>query len=244
MEKMIQGSLEVKNSNIEPYDIELSALEPIEMVNSQQQLIVWCDSKLIYLKRESADLKAAYEHAIEHKYKSSTLKSQYEKSIKKIEYYEKIKAALLEGYYIVPNFPIQMFAIKTNRKRVKGRSAYKFDDHKQDCVVLAIGEGEYKNPFPLVERQNSITEGGKEIQSAGSRASDWDDIDFPITMAKPKIMEATTNAMALKIFDQIGVMPATRNEDPVIIGQIIRKSGYITKTVSFMIAWHLDTNVL
>ncbi len=74
MEKITKGSLEVRNSNIEPNDIELSAFEPIEMVNSQQQLITWCDAKLIYLKKESDELKAAYEHAVEHKYKSSVLK--------------------------------------------------------------------------------------------------------------------------------------------------------------------------
>jgi hypothetical protein len=64
-------------------------------------------------------------------------------------------------------------------------------------------------------------------------------------MAKPEIMNATAAAMRMKIFDQIGVMPHTRKkEDPVIIGQIIRKVGYTKHTVSFMIAWHLNTNVI
>ncbi len=150
----------------------------------------------------------------------------------------------MEGYYIVPNFPIQMFAIKTNRRRVHVRSNSVNSDHQQQCVILSIGKGDYKNPFPLVERRYAKYNGDEKIESSMSQASDWDDIDFPITMAKPKIMEATTRAMALKIFDQIGVMPVTRNEDPVIIGQIIRKSGYMTKTVSFMIAWHLNTNMI
>lgn len=241
----VNGTIEIKNSNIDTRDIELSAFEPIEMINSQQQLILWCDSKLIYLKRESHDLNEAYEHAKKNKYKTSLLKSQYERSIKKIAYYEKIKAALLEGYYIVPNFPIQMFAIKTNRKFVKTTSKDRWSDHQQGAIVLSIGEGEYKNPFPIVERENAIYDGqGKKVQDARSWASDWDTIDFPITMAKPQIMKATTRAMALKIFDRIGVMPATRNEDPVIVGQIMQKNGPIVKIVSFMIAWHLNTNMI
>lgn len=243
--------MEVTTQNFSPVllpnDIELTALVPIEMVNAQQQLITWCDSKLMYLKNESNDLLGAYEHAKKAKWKSGTLYSQYNKSLKKISYYEKVKAALLEGYYIVPNFPIQMFAIKTKSKIVKGHSwSYWDGNFSQSAQELNIGSGEYKNPVPIIERHSSIWDKEKamETKKAESFPVDWDEMEFPITMAKPKIMEATSRAMALKIFDRIGIMPATRNDDPVIIGQIFRKNGYIEKTVSFMIAWHLDTNIL
>jgi len=64
-------------------------------------------------------------------------------------------------------------------------------------------------------------------------------------MCKPQIMEATSRAMALKIFDRFGVFPPTQDDDPVILGQIVHKAGqYRTKIVSFLIAWHLNTNVL
>lgn len=80
-----------------------------------------------------------------------------------------------------------------------------------------------------------------------SYPTEWDQFEFPINMAKPKIMSVTQTTLALKVFDRIGVMPSVRRkkEDPVIIGQIIHKRGPAsTQIVSFMIAWHLNTNML
>jgi hypothetical protein len=225
-------------------DIELTAMQPVEMINAQQQLITWCDLKLSSLRHESDELKLSYEHARKMHWKHTTLQNQYNKSVKRIQYYEKMKAAMLQGYYIVPNFPIQMFAIKTKGRLLAMDTNSYWGDKTQSEQELPIGEGEYKNPFPIVERKVGRSENGKEIEKPFSYASDWDEFEFPITMAKPKIMEATSYAMALKIFDRIGIMPAAKKEDPVIIGQIINKNGYRDKVVSFMIAWHLNTNVL
>ncbi len=213
------------------------------MVVAQRQLIAWCEKKIEVVRLETDELQAAAEHAKKMKWKSGTLESQYRKSVKLVEYYEKIKAALLAGYYIVPNFPIEIFAIrKKYGRRPKGHSTQYWGSHQQDAMELPAGEGEYKNPVPIVERIASTTD-----NKAESYPTDWDEMVFPITMSKAPIMEATSTAMGLKVFDQIGVMPATRRkkEDPVIIGQIFHKSGaYTSKTVSFMIAWHLNTNML
>lgn len=225
-------------------NLELTATVPMEMVNAQQQLITWCDGKLKALRFESNELKGATEHAKQMKWKSATLQNQYNKSLRKISFYEKMKAALLEGFYIVPNFPIQMFAIKTKKKFVYGHSWSYWGEFEQNAQELAQGEGEYKNPFPIVSRVTSEHKDGKEIRKAESEAVDWDEFEFPLTMARPQIMEATSRAMALKIFDRIGIMPAHKKDDPVIIGQIFNKNGWNEKIVSFMIAWHLNTNVL
>lgn len=60
-------------------------------------------------------------------------------------------------------------------------------------------------------------------------------------------MNATAEAMALKVFDQIGICQPTRNAgitrkgDPLIIGQILgKREGWSQKCVSFIIAWHLN----
>lgn len=81
--------------------------------------------------------------------------------------------------------------------------------------------------------------------------AEWREVDFPITMAKPEIMQATTRAMALKIFDQFGILPAEANRtgprpkgDPLVVAQIIDPRPTSDRRVTFMIAWHLDTRVL
>lgn len=224
-------------------DTELTAMIPQEMVNAQQQLITWCDSKLYVLKLELKDLSEATDHAKKMKWKFSTLQSQVTKSLKRISYYEKIKAALLEGYYIVPNFPISMFAIRTKKNYPeKDYSNSYWDNHEQESQELKIDSGDYKNPFPISYTKTFKDEKGEEKKQYYAGA--WDDFEFPVTMAKPSIMQATSRAMALKIFDQIGIMPAEKKQDPVIIGQIKLKTSYSFKVVSFMIAWHLNTNVL
>lgn len=227
-------------------NIQLTATIPSEMVAAQQQLITWCESKILSINAEAKELYDAVEHAKRSKWKHSTLANQYNRSIRRLTFYQKMKAALLEGYYIVPNFPIQMFAIRTTKQCPKGHSWNYWGIHEQDAQALKINEGEYKNPRPLVDRISELrhTTTNTVTRKSESYPVGWDDLEFPITMAKPEIMQATSRAMALKVFDQIGVFPPTKNDDPVILGQIILKEGYRSKTISFMIAWHLNTNVL
>lgn len=222
-------------------DLELTATQPIEMLNAQQHLIVWCDLKIASLVSQAAELHEATEHAKLMKWKSSTLERQHDRCVRRISYYSKVKAALLAGYYIIPNFPITLFAIRTHKKNPTGQSTSYWARVEQGAKELPINEGEYRNPNPLVEDRN-----WKDGDRSGvvRTAKEWDDIEFPITMAKPEIMKATSKAMELRIFDRVGIMPASKNDDPVIIGQIFHKSGGREKVVSFMIAWHLNTNVL
>lgn len=227
-------------------DLELTAVIPSEMVASQQQLIAWCEKKIVATREESEELGEAVDHAKKNKWKSGTLQTQHNRSVKRVEYYEKIKLALEAGFYIVPNFPIEMFAIrKQHNRKPKGYSASQWGSHQQNQAELPAGEGEYKNPYPLVVREREQLADGK-IHTA-SYPTDWDDLEFPLNMAKPQIMSVTQTALAIKIFDRVGVMPSVRKkkEDPVIIGQIVHKgAGRSEKIVSFMIAWHLNTNVL
>lgn len=224
-------------------DIELTATLPHEMIVAQQKLITWCDGKIQIIRTESVELKDAYEHAKEMKWKYTALQNQYNKSVKRISYYEKIKEALLAGYYIVPNFDVEIFAIRTNREkplRCLSESRWGRIRDEQPAHDMPLGEGDYVNNRPIIYSQK-IEDNKKEYW-----AESWQDIEFPVTMAKPIIMEATTQAMRQKIFDRFGVFPSTRKKtDPVIIGQIVHKeSQFKERIVSFMIAWHINTNVI
>lgn len=228
-------------------DLQLTAKTPAEMLTAQAHLIEWCDKKLTGLIADAKELEEATSYAKKNKWKWQVHDRHWKIALKRVSFYEKMKAALLEGFYIVPNFHVQIFSIKTNRKNPE--SKYRTDDNwstrdkKQDCVILKIGEGDYKNPFPIVESEAYRDE--QQLQHTNTWATEWDELEFPVTMAKPEIMQATNRAMALKIFDEIGVFPPTRKEDPVIIGRIKLKTGaYSEKVVSFMIAWHINTNML
>lgn len=231
-------------------DIQLTASLPGEMVQSQQTLIAWMDKKIAVCAEEEKELFEAYEHAKKQAWKWTVIKRHADLARKRTEYYIKIKAALENGYYIVPNFPIELFAIRTDKKNpLKMISIYQWGNsqRQQSAMELPAGKGEYKNPRPITDSQDHerMLKDGKTDVVTNYWAEDWQEIEFPITMAKPEIMELTSRAMALEVFDQIGILPGVRkNDDPVIIGQIIRKFGNQTKIVSFMIAWHLNTNMI
>lgn len=226
-------------------DIQLTATTPDQMVQSQQSLIAWFEKKIARLKEEAWDLEKEKLIAKRNKWRTAAFDRHHKIALKRVDYYVKIREALLDGYFIVPNFPVDLFALRTTAKNVKpDKINYWSTVHfEQKTSGLPMGEGEYKNPAPLTMQRDYTDANGK--QGRWYWAEDWKEMEFPLSMAKPVIMEATERAMALKVFDRFGIMPSTqRNDDPMIIGQITKTEGYRTKIVSFIIAWYLDTKVL
>lgn len=234
-------------------ELEVSAFTPQEMLSANEALILWCQKKIAAVKSDAAELLSAYKQAVERKWKSSTLKRHADIASKRVTFYEKIKAALENGFYIVPNFPVDVFAIRTDRdKPLRKLTIGSYESggwpFKQSPAMLPAGEGEYKPCDPLIST-NKTTDGVAPNKKTTfiEEATGWGDIDFPLQMAKPKIMEATGRAMALKIFDQFGLFAAGTG-DPIIVGEIIDParpwSPQNAKRITFIIAWHLDTKTL
>ena len=231
-------------------ELEVTAHNSTEMGKAQDALIKWCDHKIAALKVEFEELNEAYHQAHKNKWKSGTLKKHALLADKRVTFYGKFKAALEAGFVVVPNFPVEMFAIRTEKGHPTRYVAPNHwnTTHRQRPDGLGIGEGEYKNPFPVVRGCEARRDAqGKEIERAYWWADDWKELEFPLSMAKPTIMEATTRAMALKIFDDFAILPeSSRNKDPMIIARIRdpRSTKYKERVISFIVAWHLNTRVL
>lgn len=233
-------------------EIEVSAATPNEMAQSQSALIEWAQRKIALVKAEAKELREAYDIAVKRKWKSATLLRHAELADKRLVFYDKLKSALEHGYIIVPSFPVQVFAVRTERKNpLRLLSTSWSHSHEQKAQTLPPEEGEYKNPFPVVHERDMSAALSAEEKARGKTlkefwAEGWDAFEFPANMAKPKIMEATDRAMALKIFDDLGVLPGTRkNVDPIIVARIKMPGGtYQDRFVSFLIAWHLDTSTI
>lgn len=236
-------------------ELQVSAFTPQEMLDANQSLIRWCDRKIMSMRAEATELLEAFNQAVEKKWKSSTLKRHADIAEKRVSFYEKIKDALKQGYYIVPNFPIDVFAIRT--KKDKPRRCLTIGTYepsswnlKQSPQLLPTGEGDYKPSTPLSTTEKDITKEGNNTKTTFFKeATEWGDVEFPIQMAKPTIMEAVSRAMAFKIFDQIGLL-AQGTGDPVIVGEIVDprsvniRHNQNSKRVTFIIAWHLDTRTI
>jgi len=100
-------------------NIQLVATKPEDMTIAQGKLSEWLKAKVEICKRDAADMKENLRIAEESGWKAGTFKRQAGIALKRVEFYEKCLAAVEAGYVIVPNFPVDIFAIRTTRRPVR-----------------------------------------------------------------------------------------------------------------------------
>jgi hypothetical protein len=231
------------------------AVNATEMKNATAGIKKWLEAKLLSIDAEIVQLQETLDAAIRHKWKSSGFKSQLQREKYKQMYYQKLLAAVHAGYTIVPSMECEMFAIRVKREKPIETAHYLDTRWEANARIsdeseqrLPIGEGRYESPKQLVTNKKWDTKNDKNeiVHHHLQKAVEFADMEFPLAIAHPLVMDATAAAMALKIFDRIGVVN-NRNQsrgDPIVLGQITRKDGYSTKTASFLIAWYLDPRTL
>jgi hypothetical protein len=100
--------------------------------------------------------------------------------------------------------------------------------------------------WPGTAPKNAKEEFGKEAKIRETRPISFAEVHFPLIAARPAVMDAAQRAMALGLFDQMGIC-AERKGDPLIIGQTLLppvNGRTPRKMASFLIAWHLNLNDL
>lgn len=233
-------------------DFTVIATSPAAMETAQKSLILWAARKIQAVKTEIAEAVEQHGIAKAHKWSTTAWAGQIRKHEKRAEFYRKIKMALEAGYYIVPPFPIDVFAIRTAKAFPKRMDSTHPNNHDQPAQILPAGEGRYVDPRPIRKSYEEPTKqrDGTIKSVTNYYAREFQDADFPFKLAKAEIREATDAAMGLKVFDRIGVLPRTRAPDPVVCGQIFapNQPGYYSqdsmKSVTFFVAWWLDTKTL
>ncbi len=236
----------------EPMDFTVIAHSPKEMERAQRSLILWAARKIQAIKQDIAETETELQQAVERKWNASGWRRELSKKQNCAEFYRKIKMALEAGYYIVPPFPMDVFAIRTNKALPKRMDSQHRDNHDQLPQALPIGEGRYVDPKP--ERWSYPN---REKKSDGTfrdltyyYAHDFKDAGFPFKLAKAEIRAATDAALALKVFDQVGVLPRVRAPDPIVCGQILYPNIKLyrhyehNKAITFFVTWWLDTKTL
>lgn len=240
-------------------DFTVIAQSPREMEAAQLNLIAWAERKAGLIERELREAAEQLRIAIGRKWKTTAWRSEVRKHQNRIEFYKKVKAALEAGYYIVPPFPIDIFAIRVDRSHPHRRDQISANNHDQPAQVLPQGEGRYVDPRPFVASRvqtdtkivNHQTGETKQVPVKYHYATEYDEVDFPFKLARAEIKDTTLKAMALKIFDQIGVLPRVRKPDPIVCGQILfpNKKVYAWNPhnqngLTFFVAWWLDTKTI
>lgn len=225
-------------------DVVVLARNPEEMADAQQGLLVWADQKLAGLRHELAEAQENLDIAKTMKIRTEGWRRQVNLRKKRITYYEKAKTALEQGFCIIPDFPVQLIAVRTDKKKPP-RAVPKYTEPSVDPAMIPQGEGRYVSDRPVVNEWTTMNGEGKEVTH--QTAVNFDDVDFPFKTVRPQILADLSRAVKLKLFDEIGVLPATarRGGDPVLVGRIKRKEGaYNEKVMTFLITWWVDTRTL
>ena len=227
-------------------DIVVLARDPQEMANAQQGLIDWMDRKVAGLKVELAEAEENLTTAKRMKVRTEGWVRVIRRAQSRVTYYEKARTALGEGYCIIPDLPVQLIAVKTTRKRPpqKWHHGGVWQVPEARAMTLPEGEGRYVDAQVEAESREVVIE-GKDCTRTESQAIEFLDVDFPFKVVKPQILLGLEAAMKRKLFDEIGVLPATnRGGDPILVGRIKRKEGYNEQVMTFLIAWWIDTSDL
>lgn len=226
--------------------LQLQAVNGQQMVDAHSQMRDWILAKIATLQRDLMEEMDAREIARRNKWATKRHDRKIKEYGKRILFFQKIDAALEAGFVIVPNFGMDIFAIRTDRDRparneVNGSS---WGVSAQSARVLPVGEGEYRNPQTDVDTDEYRSADGKEISRKSYAVGGWAAVDFPFALAKPALMDRTAEAMALKCFDEIGVVhdSGVVKGDPYIIGRI--KNPGKRPSISFFIGWFFDPSAL
>jgi hypothetical protein len=196
--------------------------------------------------------------AVERKWATAAFRRRISMLGKRIEFYEKIEQALLAGFVIVPNFEMNVFAIRTTKGSPdhlrRDTSSWQRGDFRQPTQTLPAGEGEFVNP-ELSEFGSSYettdSDGKKVTQHYKQSFGGFQDINFPIVLAKPVVMSKSAEAMAARVFDEIGIARdsgaaphrGARAGDPFVLGRC-RNPRKNRPDITFFIGWLFDPSRL
>jgi len=202
-------------------ETHLVACNPVEMHEARGDLKAWVEQKLATLARDIVEANAALNEARNNNWGTAALTSARNRAVDDETFYFKVLQAVEAGHTIIPEFPIEIFAVRrheADRSRevvfnnaVNARDTFLGEPVRTDCAPA--GAGEYRNPQPWTSSstRENLAPGAKErneprwYTSVYRSANPVGPISFPSMTARSPIMRATAKAMKEKVFDQIGV---------------------------------------
>lgn len=232
----------------------LFAVSPEGVGREQAELRSWLAVKIHRLHQDQEEAEECAEIAGKAKQKAGPFRRLAKKLGKQAIYYEKIGAAIDADYLILPNFSLDLFAVRVQHERPVAGARYEgvgqIMDRDQGGGALPQGEGRYVAPEPFIEHvRDGETPTGHTYEIWA--ASEYDAVAFPVIAVKPAVMAATAKAQAHKLFDEIGLCMDSGSGcgDPIVAGRIIDKTrvgrGNVSfRSVTFFVAWWLDPESL
>lgn len=231
---------------------QLVAVDGPQLKTAHAKMIEWAKEQQSKCDVEKAGEEENLRIAEERKWSTTHFKKRITALARRRVFFEKIELALHAGYVIVPNFEMTVFAIRTAAETPRvARSSTSWGSLSGPASQqLPAGEGDYKNPDVdtfRVDEKVPDGKGGTREQVRRWTSDEFKELDFPIALAKPVLMTKTAEAMAARIFDEVGVAVDTarsggwrgnRRGDPFILGRI--RNPQKRADVTFFIGWYFD----
>lgn len=229
--------------------------DPQELHQGHLALMEQIDHKIIVAKADAKSAAEMKDQMLAAKMDVAAANKLHKRATERVGYLIRVKSALAEGYFMLPDMPGEIIAVRTDE--TKSNRNRQFRETWNIAAVkakhsLAMGEGEYVSENPAVETQRVEVEKTKyngekyletvtERRAASLRSMDSLDARF----MKPQIVSRLSKALALKLFDEIvcvGGSSATavkgrKDRDPIVLGRIITD----TTVTAFLIAWFVDS---
>lgn len=218
-------------------NITVVAENTMQLQEANNQLIEFFKGKMTGLEKDAKEIGDSIVESLNAGFDTKKLKGQQTKLRNKLVYYDKIINALQRGYTIIPAvWQGISIAVKTDSVNVPNKNSnYRGSSElNMKAKRLPVGEGRYVCPETIVGH-DTYCDGDKE-KNLYFPIEIKEEIELPISLAKPQLIAATKSAMQHKVFDAIQVVD--HGGDPMVIG-VINGQGY--KQVCFLIAWWLDT---
>jgi hypothetical protein len=232
---------------------QVVAYSPTELATAQLTVRGWCAENIRHLLAERREAEANLETAKASKWRTDPFRKIVNKCGRRIEYYKKLGAAIKLGYMIVPNFDMELFAVRTSKAKPRHeKSRWQHERFPQIGETLPEGEGRYVDETPY--RRSQTYQEGVNAKGEPVKVTDYwptkfdEELAFPVALVKPHIIAETSRAMGYKLFDQIGVarggvISSGSRRDPIVLGRIWDRTRK-DQCVSFFIAWWLDKEML
>jgi len=225
-----------------------------EMSTAKSSIHTFLVRKVAGIDVEIAEAEELLARAVKYRWRPASFRGILQRLKTSRLYYGKLLAAAEAGYAVVPNMDVDLFAIRVRRvapsqPSSQSLSTYSYQNPRMENESeqrLPIGEGRYESPVQLVTTKKSEGKNDKGEKTFVTTITPvgFAQLEFPLSVAHPLVMDAVSVAMAGKIFDRIGIVPRTGRGDPIVLGQIVMKEGWTTKLASFLIAWYVDARTL
>ncbi len=100
--------------------VHLVARNPVEMQEARTGLAGWLTAKIAEVSAEMSDYQESLAQVVKNKWSAKGLKKAVSSAFYRREFYTKTLNAVEAGFTIVPEFPIDVFAIRVQRAEPEG----------------------------------------------------------------------------------------------------------------------------